>query len=155
MNKRHTILVAITSLMVSTVSLQASSAENNPSPAVTLSPYQLYELEMIKFKIEMRIYQDARIVRVQQLRSISITFNKALRQAYKDYNLTGRSASSKAAFAAARAVAAADRDKAVADLEPLMDPPEPPAKPDGYMPKGNKSKAPSPKTEKRNKLLTS
>lgn len=150
MNKRHTILVAITSLMVSTVSLQASSAENNPAPPATLSPYQLYELELIEFKIEMRIYLDARIVREQQLRSISITFNRALRQAYKDFNLAGRSASSKAAFAAARAVAAADRDKAVADLEPLMDPPEPPARPNGYMSKGNKSKAPSPKAEKRN-----
>jgi hypothetical protein len=72
---------------------------------------------------------------------------------------TGRSASSRASFAAARALAAANRDKAVAELEPLMDPPQPPDKPSGYGMKGNgmkgngmkgnKSKGLSPKAEKK------
>jgi hypothetical protein len=150
MNKRHTVLIATAALIFLPVSTPVTYAENNQSPALALSPHQLYELELITYKIELRIYQDARNVREQQLRSIANTFNQAIRQAYEDSKMAGRGASSKANFAAARAVAAANRDKAVADLEPLMSPPIPPEKPSGHSSKGNKSKAPSPKAEKKN-----
>jgi hypothetical protein len=150
MSKRHIVLIAAASLALFSATTPVSAAENNSAPTPTLSPYQLYELELITYKIELRIYQDARIVREQQLRAITNTFNQALKQAHEDSKIAGRSASSKASFAAARAIAAANRDKAVAALEPLMSPPVPPEKPNGYSAKGNKSKAPSPKAEKKN-----
>jgi hypothetical protein len=146
--KRRILLIAISSLMISTISPSSFAAEVTPSP--TLSPAQQYELDLIKYKIEYRIYQDARELREKELRAIANTFIRALREAHVDYRMAGRGASSKATFAAARAVAAANRDKAIADLEPLMNPPQPPVKPYGYMAKGNKSKTPSPKGEKRN-----
>jgi hypothetical protein len=150
MSKRHIVLIAAASLAIFSAATPVSAAENNSAPTPALSPYQLYELELITYKIELRIYRDARIVREQQLRSIAKTFTQAIKQAYEDSKIEGKGASSRAAFAAARAIAAANRDKAVADLEPLMSPPIPPEKPYGYSPKGNKSKAPSPKAEKKN-----
>jgi hypothetical protein len=143
--KRRILLIAISSMMISTSSF---AAEVTPAP--TLSPAQQYELDLIKYKIEYRIYQNARELREKELRAIATTFIRALREAHADYRLAGRGASSKATFAAARAVAAANRDKAVADLVPLMNPPQPPVKPSGYLAKGNKSKTPSPKGEKKN-----
>ena len=143
--KRRILLIAISSMMISTSSF---AAEVTPAP--TLSPAQQYELDLIKYKIEYRIYQNARELREKELRAIATTFIRALREAHADYRLAGRGASSKATFAAARAVAAANRDKAVADLVPLMNPPQPPVKPSGYVAKGNKSKTPSPKGEKKN-----
>jgi hypothetical protein len=150
MSKRHIVLIAAASLAIFSAVTPLSAAENNSAPTPALSPYQLYELELITYKIELRIYRDARIVREQQLRSIAKTFTQAIKQAYEDSKIEGKGASRRAAFAAARAIAAANRDKAVADLEPLMSPPIPPEKPYGYSPKGNKSKAPSPKAEKKN-----
>ena len=146
--KRRILLIVISSVMISTISPSSFAAEVTPSP--TLSPAQQYELDLIKYKIEYRIYQDARELREKELRAIANTFIRALREAHVDYRMAGRGASSKATFAAARAVAAANRDKAIADLEPLMNPPQPPVKPYGFSPKGNKSKTPSPKGEKRN-----
>jgi hypothetical protein len=146
--KRRILLIAISSMMISTTSSSSFAAEVTPAP--TLSPAQQYELDLIKYKIEYRIYQDARELREKELRAIATTFIRALREAHADYRLAGRGASSKATFAAARAVAAANRDKAVADLVPLMNPPQPPVKPSGYLAKGNKSKTPSPKGEKKN-----
>lgn len=142
---RRILLIAISLMMISTSSF---AAEVTPAP--TLTPAQQYELDLIKYKIEYRIYRDALELREKELRAIATTFIKALREAHADYRLAGRGASSKATFAAARAVAASNRDKAVAGLEPLMNPPQPPVKPYGYMAKGNKSKTPSPKGEKRN-----
>jgi len=152
---RHLITPLLLSLTLSISALPASSAEITPSPAATLSPFAQYELDMAKYKIELKIYQKARAERVRQLRFIAITFNQVLRQAYVELKSTGRSASSRASFAAARALAAANRDKAVAELEPLMDPPQRPEKPAGYWMKGkqmkdNKSKGHSPKAEKKN-----
>jgi hypothetical protein len=156
---RHLIPPLLLSLTLSISALPASSAEITPSPTATLSPFAQYELDMAKYKIELKIYQKARAEQVRQLRFIAITFNQALRQAYIELRSTGRSASSRASFAAARALAAANRDKAVAELEPLMDPPQPPDKPSGYGMKGNgmkgngmkgnKSKGLSPKAEKK------
>jgi hypothetical protein len=120
------------------------------TPAPTLSPAQQYELDLIKYRIEYRIYQDARDLRAKELRAIAIAFNQALRQATEDARNAGRGASSKAIFAAARALAAANRDKAIAELPPLMSPPQPPFKPKGFVSKGNKSKEPSPRSGKKN-----
>lgn len=148
MSRKHRILlIVISSLVISTTSTSSFAAEVTPAP--TLSPVQQYELDLIEYKIEYRIYQDAFALREKELRAIAITFIKALRQAHQDYKLAGRGASSKATFEAARALAAANRDKAVAELEPLMTPPQPPIKPRGYSPKANKSKTPSPRADKR------
>lgn len=140
----------ILSLTLAFSALPASAAEITPSPAATLSPFAQYELDMAKYKIEYKLYQEARASREQELRVIGITFIQAIRQATRELKSAGRGASSKASFAAATALAAANRDKAVAELEPLMDPPQPPTKPPGYWMKGNKSKGPSPKAEKKN-----
>jgi flagellar biosynthesis/type III secretory pathway protein FliH len=150
MFKRPTFLVVFTSIIIFTAGTSASAAENNLPSAPALSPHQLYELALIKYKIELSIYQDAREVREQQLRAIANTFNQALKQAHEEARSAGKNASSKATFAAARAIAAANRDRAVADLEPLMSAPLPPEKPIGYSAKTNKSKASSPKAEKKN-----
>lgn len=140
------LLIAISSLAISVTS--SFAAEVTPAP--TLSPIQQYELDLLKFKIEYRIYQDARALREQELRAIAITFAQALRQASEDARSAGRGASSRAVFAAARALAATNRDKAVAELAPLMNPPQPPIKPNGFPGKGNKSKMPSPRADKKN-----
>ncbi len=140
----------ILSLTLSISALPATAVESTPSPAATLSPIQQYELDMIEYKNQFKIYQEARAVREQELRAIATTFIQALKQASKELKNAGRGASSRANFAAATALAAANRDKAVAELEPLMDPPQPPTKPSGYGMKGNKWKAPSPKAEKKN-----
>lgn len=138
------------SLTLSICALPATAVESTPSPAATLSPIQQYELDMIEFKNQFKIYQEARALREQELRAIGATFIQALKQASKDFKNSGRGASSRANFAAATALAAANRDKAVAELEPLMNPPQPPAKPSGYGVKGNKQRGPSPKAEKKN-----
>ena len=140
----------ILSLTLSISALPATAVESTPSPAATLSPIQQYELDMIEYKNQFKIYQEARAVREQELRAIATTFIQALKQASKELKNAGRGASSRANFAAATALAAANRDKAVAELEPLMNPPQPPTKPSGYGMKGNKWKAPSPKAEKKN-----
>lgn len=134
--------------MLTTTSTHSFAAEVTPAP--TLSPVQQYEFDLMEYKLEYRIYQDARALREKELRAIAITFNQAIKQAYMDAKSAGRGASSKAAFAAARALAAANRDKAVAELEPLMSPPQPPIKPKGFSHKGNKSKGPSPRADKKN-----
>lgn len=130
--------------------IPAQAAEVTPTPAATLSPIQQYELDMIEYKNQFKIYQEARAVREQELRAIATTFIQALKQAHKELKNSPRGASSKANFAAATALAAANRDKAVAELEPLMNPPQPPTKPSGYGVKGNKWRTPSPKAEKKN-----
>lgn len=138
------------SLTLSISALPATAVESTPSPAATLSPIAQYELDMIEFKNQFKIYQEARALREQELRAIGATFIQALKQASKELKNAGRGASSRANFAAATALAAANRDKAVAELEPLMNPPQPPSKPSGFGMKGNKQKGPSPKAEKKN-----
>jgi hypothetical protein len=101
---------------------------------------------MQQFKIDMKEYQDARVVREQQLRIILRDFNRALRKASEDALLAGKSAGSKAALAAARAAAASARDEAVALLGPEPVAPTPPAKPM----KMSKSFGPSQKPGKKN-----
>ena len=147
---RHLITPVLLSLTLSISALPATAVEITPSPAATLSPIQQYELDMIEFKNQFKIYQEARALREQELREIGATFIQALKQASKEFKNAGRGASSRANFAAATALAAANRDKAVAELEPLMNPPQPPAKPSGYGMKGNKQRGPSPKAEKKN-----
>jgi hypothetical protein len=149
-NMRHLISLLLASAMLSMTAIPAHAAEVTPTPAATLSPIQQYELDMIEYKNQFKIYQEARAVREQELRAIATTFIQALKQAHKELKNSPRGASSKANFAAATALAAANRDKAVAELEPLMNPPQPPTKPSGYGMKGNKWKAPSPKAEKKN-----
>lgn len=151
---RSLITPLLLSLTLSCATLPSHAAEITPSPTATFSPFAQYELDLAKYKIEFKLYQEARALREQELRAIGITFIQAIRQASKELRSAGRSASSQASFAAARALAAANRDKAVAELEPLMDPPQPPTKPPGYWMKGNgmkgnKSKEPSPKAEKK------
>ena len=149
---RHLISPLLLSLTLSISALPATAVEitPSPSPSATLSPIQQYELDMIEFKNQFKIYQEARALREQELREIGATFIQALKQASKEFKNAGRGASSRANFAAATALAAANRDKAVAELEPLMNPPQPPAKPSGYGMKGNKQRGPSPKAEKKN-----
>ena len=147
---RYLISPLLLSLTLSISALPATAVEITPSPAATLSPIQQYELDMIEFKNQFKIYQEARASREQELREIGATFIQALKQASKEFKNAGRGASSRANFAAATALAAANRDKAVAELEPLMNPPQPPAKPSGYGMKGNKQRGPSPKAEKKN-----
>ena len=149
---RHLISPLLLSLTLSISALPATAVEitPSPSPSATLSPIQQYELDMIEFKNQFKIYQEARALREQELREIGATFIQALKQASKEFKSAGRGASSRANFAAATALAAANRDKAVAELEPLMNPPQPPAKPSGYGMKGNKQRGPSPKAEKKN-----
>jgi hypothetical protein len=149
-NMRHLISLLLASTVLSMTAIPAQAAEVTPTPAATLSPIQQYELDMIEYKNQFKIYQEARAVREQELRAIATTFIQALKQAHKELKNAPRGASSKANFAAATALAAANRDKAVAELEPLMNPPQPPTKPSGYGMKGNKWKAPSPKAEKKN-----
>jgi len=149
MSRKHRILFMVISSLVVTMSFSPSfAAEVTPAP--TLSPAQQYELDLIKYKIEYRIYEDARDLREKELRAIAIAFNQALRQANEDARNAGRGAASKAAFAAARALAAANRDKAIAELPPLMTPPQPPIKPKGFVSKGNKSKESSPRSDRKN-----
>ncbi|KGA18479.1 hypothetical protein GM50_8495 [freshwater metagenome] len=148
LSRSRILLVLISALAISTPSTSSFAADVTPIP--TLSPAQQYELDLIKYKIEYRIYQDARDLREKELRAIAIEFNQALRRAAEDARNAGRGASSKAAFAAARALAAANRDKAVAELPPLMTPPQPPVKPYGFSAKGSKSKGPSPRVDKKN-----
>lgn len=149
LKKYSIILVTVSSLLLSVTSnSQSLATESTPNPI--LSPIQQYEIDLIKYKVDYRIFQDARTLREQELRAIAITFIQALRQANEDARNAGRGASSKAAFAAARALAASNRDKAVAELEPLMSPPKPPIKPNGFSSKGSKSKGPFPRTEKKN-----
>ena len=147
---RHLVTPFLLSLTLSISALPATAVESTPSPAATLSPIQQYELDMIEFKNQLKIYQEARALREQELRVIGATFIQALKQASKELKNAGRGATSRANFAAATALAAANRDKAVAELEPLMNPPQPPTKPSGLGMKGNKWRAPSPKAEKKN-----
>ena len=117
-----------------------------PAPTLTLSPAEQYAEAMQQFKSDMRAFQDARALREQQLRTILVEFNKALRKAAEDARLAGKSATSKAALATARAAAATERDEAVALLGPEPVAPTPPAKPM----KGLKVLSPSQKPGKKN-----
>jgi hypothetical protein len=139
------ITLTIFSLGISGSSANAE-VKPTPSPAPILSPTEQYAEAMQQFKIDMREYQDARVVREQQLRIILRNFNRALRKAAEDALLAGKSAGSKAALAAARASAANERDEAVALLGPEPVAPTPPVKPM----KMAKSFAPSQKPGKKN-----
>jgi hypothetical protein len=141
---------ALITLTIFTLGISGSSAHADvkptPSPAPILSPADQYAEAMQQFKIDMKEYQDARVVREQQLRIILRDFNRALRKATEDALLAGKSAGSKAALAAARATAATERDEAVALLGPEPVAPTPPAKPMRIA----KSFAPSQKPAKKN-----
>jgi hypothetical protein len=141
---------ALIALTIFTLGISSSSAHADvkptPSPAPILSPADQYAEAMQQFKIDMKEYQDARVVREQQLRIILRDFNRALRKAAEDALLAGKSAGSKAALAAARASAANERDEAVALLGPEPVAPTPPVKPM----KMAKSFAPSQKPGKKN-----
>jgi hypothetical protein len=88
-----------------------------------------YQMDLEQFKIDMKEYQEARVLREQQLRSILIDFNKALKKASEDARIAGKSAGSKAALSSARAAAATARDEAVEMLGPQPIAPIPPIKP--------------------------
>lgn len=122
------LLVALLSLSLVTV---PASADVKPTPAPTsiLSPTAQFEIDLQKFKIEMKEYLQSRALRDQQLRLILIEFNKALRKASEDARIAGKSAGSKAALASARAAAATARDAAVELLGPEPIAPTPPMKP--------------------------
>jgi hypothetical protein len=139
---------ALITLTIFTLGISSSSAHADvkPSPAPLLSPADQYAEAMQQFKIDLKEYQDARVVREQQLRIILRDFNRALRKAAEDALLAGKSAGSKAALAAARAAAANERDEAVALLGPEPVAPTPPVKPM----KMAKSFAPSQKPGKKN-----
>jgi hypothetical protein len=137
--------MAIFSIGISNSSAHAD-VKPTPSPAPILSPADQYAEAMKQFKIDMKEYQDARVVREQQLRIILRDFNRALRKASEDALLAGKSAGSKAALAAARAAAASARDEAVSLLGPEPVAPTPPAKPM----KMSKSFGPSQKPGKKN-----
>jgi hypothetical protein len=137
--------MAIFSIGISNSSAHAD-VKPTPSPAPILSPAEQYVEAMRQFKIEMKDFQDARALREQQLRTILVEFNKALRKASEDARLAGKSATTKAALASARAAAATERDEAVALLGPEPIAPTPPPKPM----KGFKVSSPSQKPGKKN-----
>lgn len=139
------LLVALLSLSLVTVPASADT-KPTPAPTSTLSPMVQYEMDLQKFKIEMKEYQEARVLREQQLRVILNDFNRALRKATDDARATGKSAGSKAILASARAAAATARDEAVALLGPEPVAPTPPIKPM----KSAKTFAPSQKPDKKN-----
>jgi len=145
--RSRAIFIALTVIAVG-VSGTPTHADVKPTPAptLTLSPAEQYAEAMQQFKSDMRAFQDARALREQQLRTILVEFNKALRKASEDARLAGKSATSKAALATARAAAATERDEAVALLGPEPVAPTPPAKPM----KGLKVLSPSQKPGKKN-----
>ena len=122
------LLVALLSLSLVTVPASAD-VKPTPSPTSTLSPMVQYQMDLEQFKIDMKEYQEARVLREQQLRSILIDFNKALKKASEDARIAGKSAGSKGALASARAAAATARDEAVELLGPEPIAPTPPMKP--------------------------
>jgi hypothetical protein len=143
----------VIAIIVTSIGISASPARADlkptPSPTSTISPSEQYEDEMEQFKIDMKAYQKARALREQQLRMILLDFNRALRKAADDARFAGKSATSKAALASARAAAATARDEAVALLGPEPEPPIAPMKPMKPM-KVAKSFAPSQKPGKKN-----
>lgn len=122
------LLVALLSLSLITVPASAD-VKPTPTPTSTLSPMAQYQLDLEQFKIDMKEYQEARVLREQQLRSILIDFNRALKKASDDARVAGKSAGSKAALSSARAAAATARDEAVKLLGPEPVAPTPPIKP--------------------------
>lgn len=122
------LLVALLSLSLITVPASAD-VKPAPTPTSTLSPMAQYQLDLEQFKIDMKEYQEARVLREQQLRSILIDFNRALKKASDDARVAGKSAGSKAALSSARAAAATARDEAVELLGPEPVAPTPPIKP--------------------------
>ena len=126
--RKVSLLVALLSLSLVTIPASAD-VKPTPSPTSTLSPMAQYQLDVEKFKIDMREYQEARALREQELRSILIDFNKALRKASEEARIAGKSAGSKGALASARAAAATARDEAVELLGPEPIAPTPPMKP--------------------------
>ena len=143
--RKVSLLVALLSLSLVTVPASADT-KPTPAPTSTFSPMVQYQLDLEQFKIDMKLYQEARVLREQQLRVILNDFNRALRKATDDARFAGKSAGSKAALASARAAAATARDEAVALLGPEPVAPTPPMKPM----KSAKSFAPSQKPEKKN-----
>jgi hypothetical protein len=139
------IAISIISIGISASPTHAD-VKPTPSPTSTLSPAAQYEEELEQFKIDMKVYQKVRALREQQLRSILMDFNRALKRASDDARFAGKSAGSKAALAAARAAAATARDEAVALLGPEPEPPIAPMKPM----KISKGFAPSQKPGKKN-----
>jgi hypothetical protein len=122
------LLVALLSLSLITVPASAD-VKPAPTPTSTLSPMAQYQLDLEQFKIDLKEYQEARVLREQQLRSILIDFNRALKKASDDARVAGKSAGSKAALSSARAAAATARDEAVELLGPEPVAPTPPIKP--------------------------
>ena len=55
LSRNRILLVLISALVISTPSSSSFAADVTPAP--TLSPAQQYELDLIKYKIEYRIYQ--------------------------------------------------------------------------------------------------
>jgi len=139
------IAIAITSFGIS-VSPAHADVKPTPSPISTLSPTAQYVEALQQYKIDMRLYLEAKSLREQQLRLILNEFNRALKRASDESRSAGRGAGSKAAFAAARSEAATARDEAVALLGPEPEPPIAPIKPT----KGAKSFTPSQKPTKKN-----
>jgi len=139
------IAIAISTFSIST-SPASADVKPTPSPTSTLSPAAQYAEALQQFKIDMKLYLEAKALREQQLRLILIDFNKALKRAYEEARIAGKGAGSKSALAAARSQAATARDEAVALLGPEPEPPIAPIKPI----KGAKSIAPSQKPGKKN-----
>lgn len=141
----------VVAIAISSFGISASPANADvrptPSPTSTLSPAAQYAEALQQFKIDIKLYLEAKALREQQLRSILKEFNKALKRASEEARIAGKGAGSKAALAAARAQAATTRDEAVALLGPEPEPPIAPIKPIKPI-KGAKSFAPSQKPGK-------
>ena len=139
------IAITVTSIGISSSPAHAD-VKPTPSPTSTLSPAAQYAEALQQYKIDMKLYLDAKSLREQQLRLILVDFNKALKKASDEARVAGKGAGSKAALAAARSQAATARDEAVALLGPEPVPPTAPIKPM----KGAKGFAPSQKPGKKN-----
>ena len=142
------VIVASLLIALSMLSIPAyADVTPSPSPTSTLSPTQQYEVDLGKYREDLKIYKSARAAHDRELAAIAMEFIKTLERATREAKAAGKSAGTKANLAAARAQAAAARDQAVAALGLPPVPPVPPQKPA----KASKMKSPpSPRPEKRN-----
>jgi predicted Ser/Thr protein kinase len=105
------IAITVTSIGISSSPAHAD-VKPTPSPTSTLSPAAQYLEALQQFKIDTKVYLEAKSLREKQLRGILMDFNRALKKATDEARMAGKSAGSKAALAVARSEAATARDEA-------------------------------------------
>ena len=146
---RKVVLTAL-ALSLSLFAVPASAEITpTPTPTSTLSPSQQYAIDLETYREDFKNYKNARVNYDRQLLAIALEFYKALDRAARDAKTVGKSATSKANLAAARAQAATVRDQAVAALGTPPAPPTPP-RPPQKLNNSNKFKEQNPRQDKKN-----